>query len=149
MAGSWQTIGVFSDNSPAAAGVVASALTITGCKSYNWFRFVALVTGDAVGTVDITIQSKIIADTWVDWARTPTVAATVTTKYYIVPESSSVITTVGTTDDALTGPYTVVLAAGTCCGGHPGESLRAVYTAGAGTTTGAAQVVYVQGRRGD
>lgn len=142
--GEWKLIRAFSDTSPAAAGVAASARTATGCDQYQWLRFTCIVIGGTGGTTDITVQTKLSDDLWADWARTAAVAATVTTKYTIAPEASTVISTIGTTNDALTA-YTVVLAAGTCVGGHPGHTLRLVYTAGVGTSAGAAQVVYLHG----
>ena len=143
--GIWKEIRVFSGTSPAAAGVAASARTATDLRHYQWLRFTCIVTGGTGGATDITVQTKVHSDLWADWARTPAVAATVTTKYAIGPEATSVIPTIGTTDDALAGPYAVVLAAGTCVGGHPGDEIRLVYTAGAGTSAGAAQLVYLHG----
>ena len=148
MAGRWELIGTFADDTPAAAGVVASAVTKNNLQLYNMFRFTCLITAGTGGTTDVTIQGKVFADTWVDWARTPAVPATTTVKYMIVPEANSPITVVGTTNDALTA-YTVILANGVCCGGHPGGAVRCVYTAGAGTSVKGAATVYLEGRRGD
>ena len=143
--GNWTLLHKFTDTSPAAAGAAASTDTLTGVSKYSYLLFVAIVTGGTGGTTDITVESEIVPDVWVNWARTPAVAATVTTKYSIVPEATTIVTTTGTSTAAVPS---IALAAGICIGGHPGDKLRLVYTAGAGTSAGAAQTVYVLGRQG-
>jgi hypothetical protein len=142
---SWQLIRVFSDTSPAAAGYAASASTATGVDQYKWVRAICIVTGGTGGTTDITIQSEVCSDVWEDWARTPAVAATTTAKYAITPTGLLGVIPIGTSAEAIAAA--VVLAVNTCVGGHPGHTLRLIYTAGAGTSAGAAQTTYLMGWR--
>ena len=145
MAG-WQLIRKFTDTSPAAAGNAASGETALNCALYKWIRITAQITGGTGGTTQMVVQSKMAGDTWVEWASSAAVAAGVTTVYVFSPEATAVVSTVGITDDALTA-YTPTLAAGTCVGGHPGDTVRLVWVAGVGTSAGDAQVVYLEGWR--
>jgi hypothetical protein len=144
-ASSWKLIREISDTSPAAAGVAASARVATGLSKFDWLLFVCSVTGGTGGTTDITIQGELADDLWIEWARTNAQAATVSAVEAIVPESASIVTVTGVDDDALTAAG-VTLATGVCIGGYPGDKVRAVYTAGAGTSAGATQTVRIFGR---
>ena len=142
---SWELIRVFSDTSPAAAGYAASARTATKVDDFKWVRAICIVTGGTGGTTDITIQSEICTDVWEDWGRTPAVAAATTAKYAITPVGALGVVQTGTSAETIAAA--VVLAVNTCVGGHPGHTLRLIYTAGAGTSAGAAQTTYLMGWR--
>jgi hypothetical protein len=132
--------------SPASAtsGIIGAA--ILGLSGFDWFTIDAIIIGGTGGTIDVTLQRKIgnvqgvAVDLWVDWLHFPQVAAGVTTKFCAISGASSTIQVVGSVAAAA---FTATLAANTFVGGHPGDQLRAVSTAGASTTAGATQKIYV------
>lgn len=133
--------------SPATAtsGLIGSV--IHGLQRFDWFTIDAVIIGGTGGTTDVTLQRKIgdlpdgtAVDLWVDWLHFPQVAAGVTTKFSVSCGTSNTIQTVGMVAAAA---FTATLAANTSIGGHPGNALRAVATAGSGTSVGATQLIYV------
>lgn len=91
------------------------------------------------------LQAKIDGiDEWYDWCRFPQVAAATNKIYTCQSGAGSDITETG---QCTTASPAIVLAANTFIGGHPGQRLRLVVTAGAGTSAGATQTVRVVGHR--
>jgi hypothetical protein len=128
--------------SPAAAGN-GSLATQHGLSRYSFFQIDALITGGTGGTVDIYLQRLIDAtnDIWLDWCHFTQVAATITKRYTVSSIGNGTLVEVGQMNTAFSG--SLVLAAGTCVGGHPGDVLRVLAVAGAGTSAGAGQTVYI------
>ena len=140
-------VDVITGTSPASATSALVGAVMNGLQRYDWFTVDAIIIGGTGGTIDVTIQRKIgnlpngtAVDLWVDWLRFPQVAAATTTKFSVNVASTNDIYTVGM---VATAAFTATLAADTSVGGHPGNSIRVVATAGAGTSAGAVQTVYV------
>lgn len=133
-----------SDTSPASE-TTAIGSTIAGLHDYDWFEIDAVITGDAVGTIDVYLQRQVTTNLWVEWAHFTQVSATITKRFSLQPASTNQVYEVGAGTDSTAG--TPVLAAGTFIGGHPGAKVRAVYVAGSGTTTGAQQIIYIRAHR--
>ncbi len=134
-----------SATSPAAAGTAALG-TVTGLQAYDWFQCFAILIGGTSTAGDVAwLQYRLDPDVdiWVDWVRFPAIAAGTTYKYSFQPFGSNSITATGS--GVLATPGTVGLSANTNCGGHPGDTVRLVFTAGASTSAGAAQKVYLRG----
>lgn len=145
MSGRYELIGTISDTSPAAAGVAVSAVTITGLDAYDEIHVEADLTGAGGDTLGVTIQRKLANNLWRDWISFGTVSASAAlAKFSVPPAVTKGIFTVGGGTDATPG---VALAANSTVGGHPGTDIRAVYTAAASTSSGAAQVIRVFGRK--
>lgn len=134
---------VMTNTSPASASTAVGAQTINGLDDYDWFETVGYLQGATGGTLDVYIQRKVAADTWVDWIRFDQLAAGAAAIKKYVPANGTLtgITTIGGGSDATPG---VAMASAGACGGHPGDSLRMVFVAGAGTSVGASQTLRVR-----
>jgi hypothetical protein len=134
---------VMTNTSPASASTAVGAQTITGLDDYDWFEVDGYLQGATGGTLDVYIQRKVATDTWVDWIHfSQLAAAAAAIKQHVPPNGTlSGITTIGGGSDATPG---VALAAGSACGCHPGDALRMVFVAGAGTSVGASQTLRVR-----
>lgn len=139
--------------SPAAAGT-AQILLITGLAKFDAFTLDVLVQGATGGTLSLAFQRLIDpaynagAGLWADWALLTQLAAAaakelVSLTFQLGGTPSAAFTTLGIWTTAVTG--TQVIAAGAVAPIHPGDQLRLVGTAGAGTSAGAAASVYVSG----
>lgn len=129
--------------SPASASTAAIG-TANGLAAHDWFLIDATIIGGTAGTVDAWLQRKVEGvDAWRDWIRFPLVSAATTKHYSVQVGSGQTIYEVsqGTT----ASPGTPTIAANTAIGGHPGDKVRLMVTAGAGTTAGATQTVYISG----
>ena len=137
------TTKVMTNTSPAAASTTIGATTITGLATYDWFELSAVLTGATGGTLDVYLQREVVTDVWEDWVHFTQIGiAAAATRVHVPTDGASVsgITTIGGGSTAAPG---VALAAGVALGGHPGNTLRMVFVAGAGTSAGAAQVVCI------
>jgi hypothetical protein len=104
----------------------------------------ATIIGGTGGVVDAWLQRKIEGvDAWRDWIRFPQVAAATTKRYSVQVMSSTTIHDVS--EGTTASPGTPTIAANTSVGGHPGDKVRLVVTAGAGTSAGATQTIRVSG----
>jgi flavin-binding protein dodecin len=144
------TVQKLTGNSPDSATTAAVGSAIRGLAKFDWIIIDAEIIGSTNGTVDATIQRKISAladgtavDVWVDWVRFPQVAAGATKHYHLSLQSSAAITEVDWDTEA--APAAATIAANTTLGGHPGDAVRLVVTAGAGTDSAAAQTIYFSG----
>ena len=149
-------IGVFTGNSPATATTaLVAGLTVNSLGRYSWLRIDALLQGGTGGTLDIYLQrlwrpyvgGNPGTSVWLDWVHFPQLSAAASHKYTLfasVDQVSTAITEVGQLSDDL-GTGSLVLPANTFTGGMPGDEIRAVAVAGASTTAGAAQTLYVFG----
>lgn len=135
--------------SPASATTAIIGAAIGGLHAYDWFAVDAIVQGGTGGTLDLYLQRQIAMDAevtggvWVDWLRLAQLAdGAAAVKYTAQAAADLTIRQVEHSTDASVGT-TPQLSVNTFCGGHPGQALRLVGKAGAGTSSGAAQTVYV------
>lgn len=131
--------------SPATATTAAIGSVINGLLQFNHFNIHANVQGATGGTLNLRLQRQIADDVWSDWLSLPQLgAAAAAISYAASLASATTIAVVG--GGSLASP-TVVLAANTFVGGHPGDRLRLIGTGGASTSAGATQTIYIQGIR--
>lgn len=133
----------FTDTSPATASSANSLIIIGGLDSFDAMQIVTVFTGATGGDLDIYLQMADDRDsaTWFDYAHwTVTAGAAVSTKLYTVSRQKDRVTgiTIGMGDSP-------ALAAGTVLGGDFGAKMRVRWTAGVGTSAGAAQTIYFFG----
>lgn len=101
----------------------------------------AVLIGGTGGTLDVYLQRKLAADSWVDWVHFPQVSAGATVRYsFAVTGRGASIVAVGGGTDAAPG---VALAANTVVDVIPGDDVRIVMVAGGGTSAGAAQSITI------
>lgn len=138
------TVHPITGTSPAAAGTAAMGSAV-GLAKYDWIIIDAQITGATGGTLDLVLQRKIEGyDIWVDWVRFPQAAAGAgAAQYHLSLQSTAAITAVDW--DVTATPTAATIAANTTLGGHPGNQVRLVATAGASTSAGATQTVYITG----
>jgi len=133
----WVDIG---ETSPAAASTVVGTKFCGLNDAVEGICVVATLTGATGGTLDVYLQTTYDGTTWVDFAHFAQLAggAAATIKAFAVTRGATqaTITTVGVNGAP-------ALAANTVLSGMLGKSIRAVYTAGAGTAAGAAQVIRI------
>jgi len=140
MASNWEYIGAITATSPASASTAATTDTIAEIADYEWFLLVAELQGATGGALDVYIQGK-LADTWYDWGHfTQLASGGAAVKYMVQPQPNNGAVAIGS-------GTSVALAANTFLGGYPGDEIRLVFTAGAGTSAGGAQTVKVFGRK--
>jgi len=128
--------------SPAAESTVVETPTIDNLDGYDWLTVIGVLTGATGGTLDVYLQTEIAYNVWADWAHFPQIADGASVARYVLDSrmSASTITTIGGGTAAAPG---VDLAASTVAFALPGKKIRAVAKAGAGTSAGAAQQLYV------
>lgn len=136
------------ETSPSAAGTVVGANQISGLDKLDSLMVYANIQGGTGGTLDVYLQTLMHCTgsgdtgTWVDYAHFAQLAsgAAATKRVWSVARQAQVttITTVGT--DA-----SPALAANTILGGEWGSFWRFVFVAGASTSAGASQNVWVFG----
>lgn len=138
-----------SQTSPAAPGTVVG-LTVgpnpaLDPRNYDLSRYDRLeietvLQGATGGTLDVYLQFWDGSD-WVDYIHYTQIAggAGAVRLAYVpqVPTTHTVVTVGANTTPAL--------AAGSSVGNHPGERLRVLFVAGAGTSAGATQTIRVMG----
>jgi len=128
--------------SPAAASTTAVVANLSGLEKYSFFQIDAIITGGTGGTVDLYIQRKVDTNTWLDWAHFTQVSAATTKRYTVSTVANGTIVEVGQLNDAANSG-SLVLAANSFVGGHPGDDVRLVAVSGSGTSAGAVQTVYI------
>jgi len=115
-----------------------------GLGKYDSLLITASLLGATAGVLDVYIQRKITTNVWADWAHFTQLTAGSTAKYYSLyatdTASPAAPVAIGVGTDAAPG---VLLAAGSFVGGMPGSDIRLVFVAGASTSLGAAQTIYV------
>ena len=121
---------------------VVETPTIDGLDAYDWFTVVGILTGATGDTLDVYLQCEVAYNVWVDWIHFPQIADGASAARYVFDSrmSPSSVTTIGGGTAAAPG---VALAASTIAFAHPGKKIRAVTLAGASTSAGAAQQIYV------
>lgn len=129
--------------SPAAPGVVIATPTIKGEWLYraDMLSIDAIVTAGAGGTLDLYLQRRIAANTWLDWVHFPQVPAGTTKAFTVIIDGSgnynNPIVEVGRGTD---GSPNVLLAANSVANTMPSLNpnadveIRLVHVAGAGTS---------------
>jgi len=128
--------------SPATASTVVQTATWDNLSQFEWLTVVAVLTGATAGTLDVYLQAEAQNNVWVDWVHFAQLAAGAATVRYAFDcnVAASSITTVGGGTTAAPG---VALAAATVAFSHPGKKVRIVTVAGAGTSAGASQTLYL------
>lgn len=133
-----------SGTSPAAASTVASK-EVTGLNAFTTLRLDAVILGATGGTLDVYIQRKVAANVWVDWVHfTQLAAAAAAVTYsltFVAAQSASLATATTAGTDSTPAPA----IAASIVAIHPGNHVRVVYVAGAGTSAGAAQSIALLG----
>jgi hypothetical protein len=134
--------------SAAAAGTTVLG-TIVGLSKYDAFVIDALLIGATGGTLDLYLQRLVdpTNNVWLDWARyTQLASGAAAITYTLGFEPDSLVAAV--THVAQWGAVpsgSPVIAAGSVVACHPGDQLRVVGVAGAGTSAGASLGFYVTG----
>ena len=133
---------VLTANSPTTATTAAiGALSGGMLQKADLLVIDAAVAGSTNGTVDLCLQRKTGATEWTDWVRFPQVAAGAAKRFSVVINGTgSSIAEVGA---STTDTPAMTLAANTAVNVMPGDTVRAVVTAGAGTNSAASQKVTV------
>jgi hypothetical protein len=127
--------------SPAEETTAAASTTITGLDEYESFTIDAAITGATGGTLDVYVQRKVGAK-WLDWIAFPQSAAAAALAHYSVDSAAAQSSPTAVGADAVPA-----LAADTMTVQHPGREVRVLFSAGADTTAGASQTVWITGRR--
>jgi hypothetical protein len=141
---------VLSGTSPAAPGK-AELARIRGLARYEALRIDALIQGATGGVLDLYLQRRIMngaTPIWLDWLHFTQLSAGGAAIVYSTwagdnAPNVSLVTVGQMSDDLSTGAF--ALAANTFIGGLPGDELRLVANAGASTSAGAVQSVYLTG----
>ncbi len=127
--------------SPASATTEASTPVAVG--KYDAIRIVAILQGGTGGTLNVRLQSSWDGGTtfWdiVSFAQLTSGAAATTTSITLSRFNANL------TPTAIGSGTSPALAAGTYLDGDFGDMIRAVYTAGASTSAGAVQTLWVLG----
>jgi hypothetical protein len=139
-----QRVFTISETSPAAAGTVVGA-GVNGLGDYPYLRVDADLVGATGGALDIYLQRMIKPGAWTDWLHFAQLAAGAAAVRYSAIVSPGLSTTITTSNRGTAATPLVSLAAATFLGGHPGDSVRAVYVAGASTSAGALVTVDIVG----
>lgn len=141
--------------SPAAAGTAYGATPGTDLltegthdlSSYDWWTATILLTGATGGALNVYLQRKVDEDYWLDWIAFPQIAAAAPLVRY-TGDSSCAGTGIVVVGGGAVAAATPALAAGLWACASPGNrAVRLAYTAGVGTSAGAAQVVYLDAWR--
>jgi hypothetical protein len=135
----------FSETTPSVAST-AVGFTLGQLSRYRGLRIEAFLIGATGGTLDVYLQRKLGPNAWTDWCHFAQLAsgagAAKLTLSCDHANSTSITAAANVGTDAAPG---VALAAGTFVGGHPGDTIRAVYVAGASTSAGAALAFHITG----
>ena len=126
--------------SPASATTAASGSVAVG--KYDAIRIVAVLQGGTGGTLNVRIQASWDGTTFWDIASFAQLAdgAASSTRSITLSRLNA-----NTTPTVIGSDLSPALAANTFLDGDFGEHLRAVYTAGSGTSAGTAQTIWVLG----
>lgn len=136
-----------SETSPASASTVVGT-TYGGLGIFSALHIDANLLGGTGGVLDVYLQRKIADDIWVDWCHfTQAAAATAVRRSFYC--SNGFVNPDAVSSEAVgfgtNSTPSVALAAAKFIGGHPGDAIRTVYVAGASTSAGAAQKIYITG----
>jgi hypothetical protein len=142
---------ILSETSPSAASTVAGTARAYGLAACEGLTVVGQLVGATGGTLDVYLQTAYdaadVADasaTWFDFAHfTQLAAGAAAVKVLWHVNRATAVSTV-TTIGSGTSP---ALAAATILGGSWGNRMRLLFTAGAGTSVGAATSVTLIGHR--
>jgi hypothetical protein len=132
-----------SDTTPAAASTAIGA-TQASLGNWDFLRVDAMLVGATGGTLDVYLQRCVGPDAWADWVHFTQLASGAAAVRYSLMASLANSTTITTANAGTDTVPAVGLGAGTFIGGHPGDTIRAVYVAGAGTSAGAAIKFYIR-----
>lgn len=141
------TVHTITGAAPSAAGVAAVGSVIRGLSKYDWFTIDASLVGGTGGTLDVYLQRKIEGvDQWRDWVRFPQLAAGAAAIHYSCHAGAQPgINAVGIGTGATPLAPSLGSSTGINLGGHPGDQVRMVCSAGASTSAGGTQIVYITG----
>jgi len=132
----------FTSPATATTAISEAGALWTNLHEWDWFTLIGRLAGATGGALDVYLQSEIYDGVWVDWVHFKQVAAAAAAAYHsfdsMMAESATIVT--GGGNDSTPG---VALAAGKMAFAHPGKRIRVVSVAGAGTSAGAAQALYL------
>jgi hypothetical protein len=138
----------FSATSPASASTAIASPILMGLDAFESVQVIAVLRGGTGGTLDVYIQMSDDQEgtTFVDIMHFTQLAdgAAATTKMHSMSRASQSLTQVAVGIGDATTPN-VALASGSLLGGEFGAKWRVVFVAGAGTSAGATQTIYVFG----
>lgn len=144
---------ILTGTSPAAAGNSIIA-TVRGLARFSVIRVDAVLTQATGGVLDLYLQRRVVSNPptssiWLDWLHFTQLAAGSTVFRYSAVASDAMpnvtISTVGQMNDDLSVGAFALTPAGTFVGGLPGDEVRLCAVAGASTSAGAVQSVYLTG----
>jgi len=135
-----ELIGTIADTSPATASTAAGSI-VSGLQHFQTVTIDAALVGATGGTLDVYLQRRVGAD-WVDWVHFTQLSAGAAAVRYVMDTDKTPDTGAAVTVGANTTP---LLAAGEMAGSRPGDTIRALYVAGASTSAGAAVSIKLTG----
>jgi len=128
------------DSTPAEAGTAIGSV-VHGLARFHSITIYADLEGATDGTLDVYLQNEIAPGVWRDWVHFGQIAADAQAVSVVAsagfPLEGGIPTSMSEVGTGDAGSATPALAAESIVGGHPGNSVRAVYVAGEGTTAGA------------
>ncbi len=144
----------FNETSPSSASTVASSGSVMNAANYLpagvagpmddmiQFNAIAQLQGGTGGTLDVFLQASETGSTWFDIAHFPQLSAGASSILYgcALGEGYTSIIQIGT-------GLSPVLAADTVALGGWMTRVRVVFVAGAGTSAGAAQTIWLRGQK--
>jgi hypothetical protein len=134
------------DTTPAVAST-APGSSVSGMADYPIIRVDADLVGATGGTLDVYLQRLVAPGYWTDWAHFAQLAAGAGAIRYALIAGHGLPTTLTpvVSNKGSDGTPSVSMTVNTWGGGHPGNTVRAVYVAGASTSAGAAINIYITG----
>lgn len=146
-------------NAPGSAVVGSTSAGLRGFEEYDYFNVFADLVGATGGALDVYLERKVNDDAltstdakWTQFAHfTQLAAAAAAIRYAFSFGGNGTMTAPvasGVSDEG-TPTFGLVLAANTIIPGHPGNCVRCVATAGAGTSAGAAISITIVAWRGN
>lgn len=132
-------VGTIAENSPAAASTAAGTGRISGLRNYQSFTVDVTIGSPTGGALDVYLQ-RLVGSTWVDWLHLPQRSAAAAAIRYVIDSNS-----IATAPVTVGSDTTPALAAGVFACAHPGDTVRALYIAGASTSAATAVTITITG----
>lgn len=141
------TVFDLSETSPSAAGVAFGTLIAKGLDAFSWVTLEMVLTGATGGTLNVGIwTSDDSGTTWDEWHRSADIsaAAAAVVKVASCTPGDGTPVTIGRWTSSTIVP---ALTKGTTRPGLFGTWAKVVFEAGASTSAGAAQKIFLKGYR--
>lgn len=135
---------IITGTSPSSASTAIIGSPVGNLDDYSSLMVVAVIQGATGGTLDLYLQTSVDGSNWYDYAhfaQLSAAAAQITRAFTVSRHGQQ------TTITAIGSGTSPALAAGTVIGGEFGTRMRLLAVAGAGTSAGATQTVYIIGTR--